>query len=418
VCGALLPYDVIVETDNYGPFRFSNIAASSGLSGTPLRYDNNTPLPIPDASPNSTDSIITVNNFNTAIAEVRVSLHLTHPAVEDLDISLISPSGTTIILSSDNGGAAANYGTGCADNQRTVFDGEPASLPLITSGAAPFVGTFRPEGLLTGFRFDFGAEVNGPWTLRIFDDAASDVGTLQCWSLFLTPSVCQPGGGPCESCPERTIFGAISEQSLLHSGRLVGNGVASACGAIKPCPGVVDAAIQRRYDAYTFENGETNACITVTLGVNRNDDCDLFSTAYANSFNPANLCTNYLADIGGSLSNGETNSYSFTVAAHACFVVVVTQTDPSSDQCRYRLDVTGGSCRPVLHITEAGANRAALDWTTAAIGYQLERTNALTAPSVPLWVPVTNPPAILNSRFRLTNTVAPDNTRFYRLRKP
>jgi hypothetical protein len=142
------------------------------------------------------------------------------------------------------------------------------------------------------------------------------------------------------------------------------------------------------------------------------------SAAYTNTFDPADLCANYLADIGGSVDSGETNNYSFNVAARARFVVVVSQTDLSSNQCRYRIDVTGGSCRPVLNIANAGSNRAALDWTTAAVGYQLERTNALPSPSAPAWAPLTNAPRVLNSRLTVTNTVAPDDARFYRLRRP
>jgi autotransporter-associated beta strand protein len=416
VCGSLMPYDVLVETDNYGAYRVSNIGASSGLSGTRLRFDNNTAVPIPDSG--TADSIINVANFSNAIAEVTVSLHIAYPSVQDLDVSLISPGGTVLNLSSDNGGASANYGTGCADNQRTIFDDSPTTNPLITAGTAPFVGTFRPEVPLSVFRYDFGSQVNGPWTLRVTADTGGNVGTLQCWSLFLTPSVCTDGGGPCESCPERTILGTISDQSQVTNGRLRGNGVVSVCGVAKPCPGVIDLAFPKRYDAYTFENGETNACITVTLGVNPNDDCALFSAAYTNAFNPADLCAHYFADIGASVDSGETNSYSFNVAARARFVVVVSQSLSADSQCRYRLDVTGGSCRPVLHITDAGSNRAVLDWTTAAVGYQLERTNALPSPSAPAWAPLTNAPRILNSHYTVTNTVAPDNARFYRLRRP
>jgi autotransporter-associated beta strand protein len=412
VCGDLFIYDLIVEMDGYGPFRFA-LSSSTGLAGTPLRFDNNTPLAIPDAG--TANSTLSVSGIDTAIQQVSVSLHINHPLVEDLDISLINPLGVAINLSSDNGGAAANYGAGCADNQRTVF--KNGFFPPIAGASAPFVGTFQPDFSLDNLRGDFGSEVNGPWTLRVADDTAGNAGALQCWSLFLTPSVCLASGGACESCPERTLFGSISDQSLLQLGRLNRNGVASACGVAKVCPGREDFT-QYRFDAYTFENGESNACITVTLGVNPNDGCDLFSVTYTNVFEPLSSCQNYLADLGNSLSSGQTNSYSFNVAARARFVVVVSQTEPFTTQCRYRLDVTGGSCRPVLHIANAGSNRAALDWTTAALGYQLERTNALAAPSAPAWVPITNAPRVLNSRHQVTNLVAPDNTHFYRLRKP
>jgi hypothetical protein len=59
-----------------------------------------------------------------------------------------------------------------------------------------------------------------------------------------------------------------------------------------------------------------------------------------------------------------------------------------------------------------------LDWTTAAIGYGLERTNPLALIPPTVWLPAPGAPArIQDSRFRQTNTITgPAN--FYRLRKP
>jgi len=415
VCGLGFGFEMLIETANHGLFRSSPPSYSFAHSGTPVRFDNNTPLVIPDAS--TANSIINISGIHTPIREVKVSLYISHPATEDLDITLIAPNTEFVRLSFDHGGAATNYGIGCADNQRTVF-ADGFSNPSIATASAPFVGTFRPDIPLSLLSGNFESGVNGPWTLRVADDTAGDVGALLCWSLFISPSACADGGGTCESCPERTIFGSISEHSELRGqGRLVRNGNASVCGAAKSCPGAEDLANQLHFDAYIFENGESNACITVTLGVALDAGCDLFSAAYASAFNPADVCANYLGEMGSSLTSGETNSYAFNVAAHARFVIVVSQSEPSSDQCRYRLAVTGGSCRPVLHIDSPFPPFALLDWTTAAVGYQLERTNALAAPSAPQWLPVATTPGVTNSRFQITDIV-PEAARFYRLRKP
>ena len=78
----------------------------------------------------------------------------------------------------------------------------------------------------------------------------------------------------------------------------------------------------------------------------------------------------------------------------------------------------GGSCRPRLNIAKASGNRVALDWSTAALGYQLERTNVLSNPPHPLWVPVPEVPVITAGRFRVTNNIAlPPTNNFYQLRK-
>ena len=97
-------------------------------------------------------------------------------------------------------------------------------------------------------------------------------------------------------------------------------------------------------------------------------------------------------------------------------MVVVHAVDPG-EGCGYTLAVNGGSCRPVLDITRASTNRVVLDWSTAAVGYSLETTNALPNASLPLWVPVSIAPVIINGRFNVTNN-STSGAAFFRLRKP
>src|SRR6185503_7289179 len=62
---------------------------------------------------------------------------------------------------------------------------------------APFVGSFRPDEPLVVFEGKTGASLNGAWRLRVIDSVPVDIGTLQCWTLSLFPTVCTDGGGPC-----------------------------------------------------------------------------------------------------------------------------------------------------------------------------------------------------------------------------
>ena len=133
----------------------------------------------------STDVPAAINDFQTqtselvaiglpnAIADVNVSLSGTHTYVSDIDVFLISPAGTRVELFSDIGGSG--------DNFNTTLDDE-AAAPIVFA-AAPFSGTFRPEGLLS--RFD-GEDGNGTWTLEIRDAVPGDVGSLAAWSLTIT----------------------------------------------------------------------------------------------------------------------------------------------------------------------------------------------------------------------------------------
>jgi autotransporter-associated beta strand protein len=405
-CGLAIALDLIVHTDNHGWFTV-RLALPSGSPGTAVRFDNNVNLAIPDNG--TVQSPISVTGISTPLKRVGVSLHLTHTTVEDLNLALIAPDGTTIELSSDNGATGDDYGTDCADTARTVFS--DAATTSITAATAPFVGTFRPEQPLAAFNGQNGADVNGTWNLRLTDDAGGGVGTLRCWSLFLTPTACSPGSGPCETCPDRTLYGSVGGDSPTHASYLMRTGVPSTCGSLRTCPDIAFSGL-RHYDAFTFINGESNACVTVAL----TSECELFSAAYLNNFNRLSLCANYLADLGGLASSGLTRSYSFTVRAGAQFVVVVEEAVAGTG-CDYRLSVTGGSCRPVLGIRSLPSNQVLLDWSTAAYGYQLERTPPLAGLPLLPWPRVTNPPVVINSRFLVTNSIAGSNY-FYILHQP
>jgi subtilisin-like proprotein convertase family protein len=145
--------------------------------GTANFESSDVPLFLPDVA--TVESSVVVAGVAGPIQNLTIDLHLTHTFDADLDIFLIGPDGTTIQLSTDNGGSANNFGTGCGG--RTTFD--DAAPVSITAGVAPFAGTFRPENPLSTFA---GKSANGTWRLRITDDLGGDVGTLSCWSLTIT----------------------------------------------------------------------------------------------------------------------------------------------------------------------------------------------------------------------------------------
>lgn len=138
-----------------------------------------TPMIIPDAG--TVQSHVTVSSIGV-IKKVRVALWIAHSYDGDLDIALIGPDGTTVDLSSDNGGSGDNYGVNCT--QRVFLDDDAANL--ITNGGAPFSSTlYKPESPLSAFAGKTGADANGTWTLQIADDTAADTGELQGWTLWI-----------------------------------------------------------------------------------------------------------------------------------------------------------------------------------------------------------------------------------------
>lgn len=152
----------------------------------------------------------TINGFTSGtITDVNITLDITHTWDSDLTISLISPEGTIVVLSSNNGGSGNNY-------TNTVFD--DAGVTNITSGSAPFTSTFRPEGNLSDFNSE---NPNGSWTLRVFDGAGGDTGTLNSFSI----EVCTAAATPDLAVSKTVNNNTPSEGSnIIYTLRVVNNG--------------------------------------------------------------------------------------------------------------------------------------------------------------------------------------------------
>jgi autotransporter-associated beta strand protein len=229
--------------------------------------------------------------------------------------------------------------------------------------------------------------------------------------LTLSPS-CTNGSGPCELCTPRRITGAITINDAKQRGRLTRVFPPSVCESNKPCPAIFNEPESRRFDAYTFANGSSQACVTVTLS----SGCPLTSAAYLGQHNPTNICENYLGDLAQSISGNASASYSFSVPANAIFVVVVNEVFADTF-CDYDLDVTGGGCSPHLFISRLDATRVLLNWPGTASGYHLESATNLPAIGKPAWTAVTNRPAFFDDRVYVTNAIS-GSTRFFQLRQP
>jgi hypothetical protein len=117
----------------------------------------------------------------------------------------------------------------------------------------------------------------------------------------------------------------LTGTSPTQTGRNVRNGIASDCDiAPKAHPGVLDAAA-RFINTYNFTNNTINRqCVVVTLA-EFGGGFNLFAQTYLGTFDPANLETNYLADVGMSPVGRAPESYSFNVDPGQSYVVVVNQ---------------------------------------------------------------------------------------------
>jgi len=154
----------------FGDFSVSNFATSGVDCAFYSALD--TPINISAAANVTYTSILNIAEEGV-VTDVAVLININHTWVSDLDISLTSPSGTIIELSSDNGGNGDNY-------TNTIFASE-ASVS-ITNASAPFTGSFLPEDDLSLL---YGETSAGNWILTVVDDTAQDGGSIEEFTLDL-----------------------------------------------------------------------------------------------------------------------------------------------------------------------------------------------------------------------------------------
>ncbi|HTG43064.1 MAG TPA: putative Ig domain-containing protein, partial [Verrucomicrobiae bacterium] len=142
-------------------------------------------------------SVINVAELPGRISHLTVELHgLTHTRPDDLDVLLVAPSGQSVILISDAGGARNIRGFDIAIDDSAPL-AIPDSGPIVSAGfykcsnygrARDLFPVPAPPGPRSGSLGAFnGTNPNGSWKLFIRDDQLRNVGGLTAgWSLAIT----------------------------------------------------------------------------------------------------------------------------------------------------------------------------------------------------------------------------------------
>ena len=166
------------RVEGFNPCSTDTVSVVHSFSTGVISCDNprtatDTPIAIAAVGSNTYNSKITVVE-NSPVTDVNVKVNIAHTKVEDLRLVLISPQGTSIVLSENNGGMFnTNY-------VNTIFDQEAETS--ITEGGAPFTGAFRPEGDLSVLNGEMSA---GEWTLRVTDGFDKEGGSINEFTLEL-----------------------------------------------------------------------------------------------------------------------------------------------------------------------------------------------------------------------------------------
>jgi subtilisin-like proprotein convertase family protein len=134
------------------------------------------------------------------VLDADLRIRVSHPAVGELDVLLVTPVGLMVPLTAGNGGTGDDFGAGANDcgAQFTVFDDEaPTSIQGIPPTSAPFAAGFRPESPLAAADLSW---ADGAWRLYIDDTAAGSAGVVEALGLNLTYR-CVKGRKRCRSKP-------------------------------------------------------------------------------------------------------------------------------------------------------------------------------------------------------------------------
>ena len=119
-------------------------------------------------APTITSKITLLNDL--PVADINVNLDLSHSFLADLEVTLISPAGTRVILVSNS----------CGGNQDILATFDDSAEGFICGTTPAIMGTVRPLGSLAAFN---GESTYGDWILEVKDIAASDGGTLNAFSM-------------------------------------------------------------------------------------------------------------------------------------------------------------------------------------------------------------------------------------------
>ena len=221
----------------------------------------------PDAATGAAVVLDAEVTVDAVIVDVDVYVDISHAALQEVSLVLISPAGTRVDLSTNNGGSDADY-------TDTVFDDQ--ALLSIVGASAPMTGTYYPEGFLADFN---GESTVGTWRLELSDSlAASDNGVIHSWSVTLTTdedadddgysfcNVLQPSLEDCDDDDDAVYPGAIEAC----------NGEDDDCDAVLPADeldadsdGVIACADCDDGDATVFPGN-----LEVCDGGGLDNDCD------------------------------------------------------------------------------------------------------------------------------------------------
>lgn len=131
-------------------------------------YTFSTPVNIPDGSTTYTTRTITVPSTSSTIVDVNVGIEIQHPFMTDVQIELVSPQATTVILQKNS----------CGTNLKINYDDSGNAINC-TSTSLQNIIPFQPLNVLNG------QDPANTWTLKFRDISSGGSGTLNSASITI-----------------------------------------------------------------------------------------------------------------------------------------------------------------------------------------------------------------------------------------
>lgn len=174
-CGTSTTLTYTVNVSLFDPGIYCSLDTPLGLTGNPF-LGGNSFIPF--------YSVIDVPSGEATITDLNVSLDILHDRVQELDLILTSPLGTTVNIVLQEGGTFDM-------DMGVILEDDSPTFSIVTNFAGtpnnpgPF-STFSPENPLTSFD---GQNPAGRWFLNIIDrlalfNSVSYEGTIQSWCLI------------------------------------------------------------------------------------------------------------------------------------------------------------------------------------------------------------------------------------------
>ena len=216
-CGAPISLTLSVTSNqaSAAPHAIDLSTGSSGAGGVQTFSYSGPAVAIPDNNATGISVPLSVSGMTGTISDVNFRLNgtsctstagattvgLDHSRVGNLVLTLVSPTGSSVVLMNRPGGTGNTGNNFC----NTVLDDSAASgIQSILASGNPWTGTFAPNAPLAAFN---GQNPNGTWTLKVQDLAANGTGNLRAFSLVVTtavPVTCDPPA-VVSVCPSVTL---------------------------------------------------------------------------------------------------------------------------------------------------------------------------------------------------------------------